>query len=210
MGRQKLLNQIEAYYTGKVREHGATHRGVDWNSTESQELRFRQLLKIVRNELDASVNDYGCGYGAMARYMREHGYKGLYYGFDLSPEMIQQARSQQANIPCCDFFSEAARLVPAHFTIASGIFNVKQGADNAEWQQYVLDTLDTIAATSTRGFSFNMLTSYSDADHMRPDLFYGDPCFFTDYCIRHFSRHVAMLHDYGLYEVTLLVRLNQP
>ena len=27
-----------------------------------------------------------------------------------------------------------------------------------------------------------MLTSYSDADKMRPDLYYGDPAFFFDHC----------------------------
>ena len=42
-----LLRQTEAYYTARVREHGATARGVDWNSPESQALRFQQLLRIV-------------------------------------------------------------------------------------------------------------------------------------------------------------------
>ena len=38
------------YYASKFNEFGATHRGADWNSIESQELRFTQLLK---------VHDYG-------------------------------------------------------------------------------------------------------------------------------------------------------
>jgi hypothetical protein len=57
-----------------------------------------------------------------------------------------------------------------------------------------------------RGFAFNMLTSYSDADRMRSDLHYGDPCRFFDYCKRTYSKQVALLHDYGLYEFTVLVR----
>lgn len=53
-----------------------------------------------------------------------------------------------------------------------------------------------------------MLTKYSDADRMaeRPDLFFGDPLFFFDFCKRNFSRNVALLHDYGLYDFTILVR----
>jgi hypothetical protein len=51
-----------------------------------------------------------------------------------------------------------------------------------------------------------MLTKYSDADRMRGDLYYGDPAFFFDHCKRSFSRNVALLHDYGLYEFTILVR----
>ena len=53
-----------------------------------------------------------------------------------------------------------------------------------------------------------MLTRYSDADRMsqRPDLFFGDPLFFFDYCKRNFARNVALLHDYDLYDFTILVR----
>jgi len=60
----------------------------------------------------------------------------------------------------------------------------------------------------SKGFSFNMLTGYSDADRMaqRPDLYFGDPLFYFDYCKRNFSRNVALLHDYGLYDFTVLVR----
>ena len=41
---------------------------------------------------------------------------------------------------------------------------------------------------------------------MRPDLYYADPCFLFDYCQRRYSRWVAVLHDYGLYEFTIVVR----
>ncbi|MNE88029.1 hypothetical protein D3C80_1852890 [compost metagenome] len=61
-------------------------------------------------------------------------------------------------------------------------------------------------ACSRKGFSFNCLTSYSDLEYMRDYLYYGDPCFYFDYCKRAFSGQVALLHDYGLYEFTLLVR----
>jgi hypothetical protein len=41
---------------------------------------------------------------------------------------------------------------------------------------------------------------------MRADLFYADPCVYFDLCKRRYSRQVALLHDYGLYEFTLIVR----
>ncbi len=59
---------------------------------------------------------------------------------------------------------------------------------------------------SARGFSVNFLTKYSDADHMRPHLYYADPCYLFDYCKRNFSRNVALLHDYEVYDFTLIVR----
>jgi hypothetical protein len=51
-----------------------------------------------------------------------------------------------------------------------------------------------------------MLTSYSDAEKMRDDLYYGDPLIFFDRSKRRHARNVALLHDYGLWEWTLLVR----
>ena len=41
---------------------------------------------------------------------------------------------------------------------------------------------------------------------MREELFYADPGWIFDQCMRRYSRHVALLHDYGLYEFTVLVR----
>ena len=41
---------------------------------------------------------------------------------------------------------------------------------------------------------------------MRADLYYGDPCFFFDHCKTRYSKQVGLLHDYGLYEFTILVR----
>ena len=52
----------------------------------------------------------------------------------------------------------------------------------------MVDTIDRLAALSTRGFAFNMLTSYSDPEYMRDDLYYGDPRFFFDHCKRRHSR----------------------
>ena len=94
----------------------------------------------------------------------------------------------------------------ADYGIASGIFNVRLRRNDAEWRDYLEDTLDGLDLTSRRGFAFNCLTSYSDADKMRDYLYYADPCTLFDLCKRRYSRYVALLHDYGLYEFTILVR----
>jgi SAM-dependent methyltransferase len=201
--RQKILSQVSDYYTNKILLHGATHEGVDWNSLESQTLRFGQLLKVTGQDRDCSVLDYGCGYGAMARYMRDSGHSGLYFGYDISDKMLESAREQHAELINCEF-SATVSSIEVDYSIASGIFNVKQQSSDEDWLQYVLDTIDEMASLSRKGFSFNMLTSYSDAHKKRPDLFYGDPAFFIDYCIKNYSRHVAMLHNYGLYEFTII------
>jgi len=206
MSRPDLLQQTRRYYNGKLAEHGPTARGVDWNSEQSQRLRFRELTRLVEDEPDASVLDYGCGYGALRTYLRERGHRGRYVGFDISEQMIDAARAG-ASDEAARFSAVRETIEPVDYTLASGIFNVKQTASDDEWRRYVLETIEDLAAVSTRGFAFNALTQYSDPDRRRPDLYYADPLKLFDHCKRHISRFVSLLHDTPLYEFTLLVRL---
>ncbi|TMG79225.1 MAG: class I SAM-dependent methyltransferase, partial [Betaproteobacteria bacterium] len=47
---QQILGRVRQYYEGKLAEHGATPRGVDWNSGESQQLRFRELARVYADD----------------------------------------------------------------------------------------------------------------------------------------------------------------
>lgn len=61
---QEILKQVDVYFAEKIQKFGATHWGVDWNSDESQCLRFEQLTKIVtKSDEPFSICDFGCGYG---------------------------------------------------------------------------------------------------------------------------------------------------
>jgi hypothetical protein len=202
-----ILDRVERYYTGRFAEHGATPRGVDWNSPESQELRFEQLLKVCSSEKGPfSLNDYGCGYAALVPYIERQGLQTRYRGFDLSAPMLEHARREYERPPRVSFVNSDDELERADYTIASGIFNVKLETPAGEWEGYVFRILARLAELSTKGFAFNMLTSYSDAEKMRPDLYYGDPLNFFDVCKQRYSQHVALLHDYGLWEFTIVVR----
>lgn len=201
-----LLGQVRDYYDGKLAAHGATPAGVDWNSLESQQLRFQQFERLWEGQPSASVVDYGCGYGALAAFLRARGQRGSYVGVDVSQAMVDAARAYTADLPACSFLAGTARPEPADFAVASGILNVKLQSDDDQWRGYVRSTLDELAALGTRGFAFNALTSYSDVDRRRADLFYADPLEWFDYCKRTYSRFVALLHDYPLFEFTIVVR----
>jgi SAM-dependent methyltransferase len=194
------------YYGDKLRQFGAVARGVDWNSEESQILRFAQLLRLIDDPEIATVNDYGCGYGAFASYLRGRGFQGRYTGFDVSEPMIAQAAAAYGGDPSSSFTTQRREVACADYTFASGVFNVKQEHEPAAWQDYIIATLRDIDCISTKGFAFNMLSSYSDRDKQRATLFYADPGFFFDYCKTHFAKRVALLHDYPLYEFTIVVR----
>jgi SAM-dependent methyltransferase len=206
MSSERLRGQARDYYEGKLRAHGATPAGVDWNSVESQELRFALLANLWRDEADASILDYGCGYGALADYLRARGHRGAYTGYDVSEAMATAAHARMASLRACQVTARREELKPADFAVASGVFNVKQDADEDAWRAYIWETVADLAELGTRGFAFNALTSYSDLDKRRPDLYYADPLEAFDRCKRAYSRFVTLLHDYPLYEFSIIVR----
>jgi hypothetical protein len=199
---------VERYYTGRFAEHGASARGVDWNSAESQELRLRQVLKVCDARRRFTLNDYGCGYGALVPILECLGMDADYCGFDLSEPMLGYARRTYERAPRVTFVDRQDLLAVADYTVASGVFNVRLDVTIADWERYVHSTIGVLARLSSVGFAFNMLTSYADTDKMRPDLYYGDPRVYFDICKR-YARNVALLHDYDLYEFTMIVRCDE-
>ncbi|WP_211451722.1 class I SAM-dependent methyltransferase [Collimonas antrihumi] len=201
-----ILAEVADYYSAKLAEHGETPRGVDWNGEESQELRFDQLAQVIPQLTGFSLNDLGCGYGALFDYLNSRCRDFAYSGSDVSAGMIRAAQDRHSNRLNARFAVAAEPPDVADYGIASGIFNVRLGRSDAEWYNYLEATLDLLNRTSRLGFAFNCLTSYSDSDKMRNYLYYADPCVLFDLCKRRYSRHVALLHDYGLYEFTILVK----
>lgn len=201
---KNIHKNIAKYYTHKINQYGSTPEGVDWNGEESQFLRFNQLSKIIK-EKEFSINDIGCGYGKYSEYLSKKCNDFIYNGYDLSNEMIENAKKlyQKSNFQAIKSLEE---VEISDYSIASGIFSVKMEHTESEWLSYILTTLEQMNLKSKKGFSFNMLTKYSDKEYMKENLYYADPLFFFDYCKRNFSKNVSLNHDYGLYEFTILVR----
>ena len=204
-----ILATVEKYYAEQLARFGPTPRGVDWNSAESQALRFDRLLVALEEDADGAdttLVDYGCGYGALLGVLRARRHRIQYHGYDISAAMIDAARNGHAGDDRAAFTTDLSAVARAQYTLASGIFNVRLGHGAEEWYGYVVETLAAMDALSTRAFAFNMLSTYSDEARRRSDLFYMDPLSMFDLCKRRFSPRVALLHDYPLYEFTIIVR----
>ena len=200
-----ILSDVSEYYSDKLKEYGATPRGVDWNNEQDQFRRFEQLCKAIETKNYFTLNDIGCGYGALYEYMFDKFPSLKYCGIDISRKMIVAA-AKNINQANASFAVSSAPQSIADYCVASGIFNVKLEHKDDIWLEYIISTLDMMNKYSAKAFAFNCLTSYSDADKIRKDLYYADPCYLFDHCKRNYSRHVALLHDYGLWEFTIIIR----
>jgi SAM-dependent methyltransferase len=202
----RILQTSAAYYAAKLAEHGATPRGVDWNDAASQALRHRQFLRLIAAEPAGSVADVGCGFGDFLPFLRGEGVTGDFIGYDIAPQMIAEAmrlhgegadRQWRVGLPVADV---------ADFAIASGVFNVKGETSTRSWAAYLRGMLDVLHQAGRSGFGANFLSLRSDPERRRGDLFYADPARMLAHCQARYGRSVALLHDYGLYEFTIVVR----
>jgi SAM-dependent methyltransferase len=201
-----VLGPVAAYYSKKVREYGPIPAGVDWNGEEGQRLRFEVLLGVAGAAGPFSIDDYGCGYGALLDHLQGiPGPRCDYLGIDVSGEMVERARKAHPGQEG-RFFQGTTSPRTADFAVASGIFNVRLEAGPEDWSRHIEGCLDEMNAHSRLGFSFNCLSSYSDIPLRKGYLYYADPRLYFDLCKRRYSRNVALRHDYGLYEFTVIVR----
>lgn len=46
---EDIYRRTDDYYSARLATYGANASGVDWNSVESQEQRFAQLIKIFNS-----------------------------------------------------------------------------------------------------------------------------------------------------------------
>ncbi len=208
MNPHEIETRVKDYYEDKLIRFGTTPRGVDWNSNESQFLRLQVLLRALNVEAleKCSLLDYGCGYGALVDLITEIPSNVTYTGFDLSEAMIEAARQRhQLHEPSVSFTTLRPN-VTFDFVVASGVFNVKGDTSDANWEEYVFHCISEMSETANIGFAFNMLTIYSDAHRRRSDLFYADPMKIFDTCRRSYSPRVSLIHDYELFEFTVVVK----
>ena len=145
-------------------------------------------------------------YGKLLEYL-EQNYKTLSYtGYDLSSEMIREAKEKFRENFEFKEINKTGEIQQAEFIIASGIFNVKMDVSASEWKDYILGTLDIMGEKCKKGFACNFLTLYSDKELMRNDLFYADPGELLHFCKTRISKYVSIIHDYPLYEFSVIVR----
>ncbi len=199
--------EIDRYYTAKVLRHGATPLGVDWSCTPTQYLRFLQLLKLCGDATRFSLDDLGCGYGALLAYLDEYhpDCEVDYLGIDLSPAMLRRARRKWRGRDGVRFALGHASPRVADFCIASGIFNIKLDQPLDRWERFVTETLSTMAGHVRHGFAVNFMAP-GPPSQSSPWLYCSPASRWEDYCARELGMAVEIVSDYGMQEYTMLAR----
>ncbi len=202
-----IRRQVRAYYSEAIEQHGPIPLGVDWANAASQYLRFLQLLRICDFDHPFSLNDFGCGYGALLEYLalRHRGAQIIYDGIDVSPKMIAAAGKRWAKRRHTTFRVASRCMKTADYSVASGVFNVRLGQPVEVWEAYVEHILRDLRRHSRTGFAVNFMLPYDDAP-TESELYRSPMRRWVTFCRNELGCSVRPLRSYGLREFTLLVR----
>ncbi|MFB1486693.1 MULTISPECIES: class I SAM-dependent methyltransferase [unclassified Thiocapsa] len=140
-----------SFYLDSLTSHGETAKGVQWQSTQSQELRFKVLRKLLPEDLsELTLVDAGCGFGDFHRYFeRCNSLPGRYIGLDVMEPMAEVARRRTGGeIRICNVLED--RLPNADYYLCSGAMNNLTREETWEF-------IRRCFAASRHGFLFNLL-----------------------------------------------------
>lgn len=204
----RRLAPIAVLYDHRLQECGATPNGVFWRNREGQRLRFEVLLGVIdaKDEFGAiSVNDLGCGYGALFEFMADQPMMraGRYLGYDISEGMVYMA-GRRIHDPRAWFGQSLMATQTADYSFVSGTYNMKLDENDRDWSAYVEKNLLDLWSKSRKGLAFNMLCKKTK-NRKENDLFYADWRAFRDFCESEMSPHVTVMRDYGLAEWTIYI-----
>src|SRR5260370_7559677 len=202
---------VAGYYTRKIQRYGATPLGVDWTCLATQALRFVQLLRVCKFPAGFSLNDVGCGYGALVGYLAQyHADTEIdYLGIDLSVAMIRRAKRLHRQRRLVAFVNGSISPRVADYSIASGIFNVKLNHSTDLWEHFVRKTIIDMHATSRRGFSVNFMAPQSPGQPVQPELYRSTPGRWVTFCRQELGWFAEVLAEYAMRKFTLPPRPHQ-
>jgi len=195
---------IARYYSGKIALHGATPRGVDWTCAESQALRFERLLDVV-DRPTFSINDVGCGYGALLGHLddRRGDADVDYLGIDLSRAMVERASELWGKRPGATFAEAPCSLRVADYSVASGIFNVNLDQPLDAWEDFVERTLVRMTDASRVGVAVNFMRLRRGSPAYPSPLYRTSPRRWRAF-LTTLGWRTRLSEGYGLGEFTLL------
>lgn len=205
------------YFEDLLAKHGENHLALDWNSRESQKLRYKILNEIFiygKKASNISVLDIGCGFGDLFGFLKAEGFlkrnKINYTGYDISAKLLSVAKKKysEARFELKDILEER-HLSKFDYAFCSGIFNIRTHDAQAHFE-FVKSMLLRIYDMVNCGVAVNFLSEgalpISDPDDLNSGRYhYFRPEEILNFC-RFICGRYVLRHDYhpGDFSIFLL------
>lgn len=202
---QATYETYRKFHGGEAQRLGAAPEVLWKGGSNSQHLRFAQIVRAVPTFDGKEVLDVGCGFADLYDYLTAAGCTVRYQGVDLCEAMIEECRRRH---PHCEFHLGGVLDLPAEepvcdLAVASGIFGLRC----PDWENYVVKTVRHMLALSREGVVMNFLSNFSQ--NPCPDSRYSDPAATLNLLMRNVSPWAVLLHDYRWNDFTVAVFRDQ-
>ena len=195
------------YFEGLLAKHGENYLALDWNSPESQKLRYEILIDILvygRKSAKISLLDVGCGLGDLYGFLKKEKYlsrnKINYTGLDITPKILEVAKKKYpgAKFELKDILED--RYLPKFdYVFCSGVFNLRM-TDTESHLEWVKAMLLRMYDLADFGVAVNFLSEGGMPISLPEDLNSGRYFYFKPEEIMSFCRFICnrfiIRHDY--------------
>ncbi len=202
-----LLEPVARIFDQAIKTYGPKHKAVAWKDEEMQQRRFQMFVGLVsgaNGKNGFTINDLGCGYGALFEALKDlPGLKdGRYFGYDISGEMVRtaQKRIQDAR---ATFIQSHYATEEADYSFVSGTYNMKMGQGDNIWRDYVEENLMLLWEKTRTGLGFNMLSVHNP--DREKTLYYANPEHFYKFCHDNMSNQIRLINRLEPKEFVILV-----
>lgn len=204
----QLLKSVAHSFEWAINKYGPSHRAVAWRNEERQQRRFQVFYGLLAYDTardDVTINDLGCGYGAIFDTFKDlpQFRDGTYFGYDISDTMLKTAREEVTD-PRAIFIKSHEATEKADYSFVSGTYNMKMAASDAEWLEYVEENLIQLWSKTRIGLGFNMLNIAAPVHDKT--LYYPDPDHFVNFCEKHLNGQVRLVDVLHPKEFVIFVR----
>jgi SAM-dependent methyltransferase len=199
MNKKEIKSTVERY-NNMLEGFGVGEEALGWGKKGRSNLRFEILLSQW-NFKDATVLDFGCGFGDLCGYMMKKRIAYSHYiGTDINANLIHEAKMRK--YPNSTFLVQGSAMAQSKrkvdYVLSSGVFNFKL-KDNSRFIRKSFAQLDRL---SKKGFAMNFISD--KVDFKTTHNHYSNPGQILELAYQ-YSNNLVLRNDYMPFEFTLFV-----
>ncbi|MCK4910645.1 MAG: class I SAM-dependent methyltransferase [Thermodesulfovibrionales bacterium] len=122
------------FYSSRLGLFGQRPEALRWSS-RGQKARYAWITEVMGPEANASVLDYGCGFGDLFAFLKKNNHSVRYTGMDINPKLIEIAGRTHPETPFRVFDIEEEPLdegMSFDHVVLCGVFNTRvEGASES-------------------------------------------------------------------------------
>lgn len=197
----KISSLLKAYHADVFSKHGATAKGVDWNDEAELSHRYNKMLRVLEMDFyggseTPSLLDVGCGWGGLAKTIKELGLPVEYHGIDVVEAMVDYG---SATHPEFTFSSgdilDLKGAAKYDFLVCNGILTQKHDFTIPEMERYARDVVAKMFSLCRHGIAFNMMSTR--VNFTVGNLYYQNPVELLTWLLNEVSPRVVIDHGYS-------------